>query len=156
MNGKENKTAPGSASVPDFLEAIADEQQRADSRTLIEIMARLTGEEPVIWGSGMIGFGSYHYRYDSGREGDAFLVGFAPRKAEFSIYLTCTYLPETAAESKVLLERLGKHRMGKGCLYVKRLANIDLSVLEQLISASVAGLKRPLWLNAEGRSHRFR
>ena len=107
---------------------------------LIELMQRVTAEPPVLWGS-IIGFGSYHYRYQSGREGDAMLAGFAPRKAEFSIYLHGTYLPEQAAARQLLLERLGPHRIGKACLYVKRLSDIDLDILEQLVALSVEGLR---------------
>ena len=132
----ENKTKASDVSAEDLISAVPDEAKRADSRRLVEIMTRLTGEPPVVWGPSMIGFGRYHYRYATGHEGDSFLTGFAPRKAEFSIYLSC------AADSEPdLFARLGKHRMGKACLYVKRLSDIDVGVLEQLISRAVAGLK---------------
>ena len=98
------------------------------------MMTRITGEKPKMWGPSIVGFGSYHYKYASGHEGDACLAGFSPRKAEFSIYLDT---PEDSAERSDLLARLGKHRMGKGCLYVKRLEQVDLGVLEQLVRHSV-------------------
>ncbi|HEX5776412.1 MAG TPA: DUF1801 domain-containing protein [Caulobacteraceae bacterium] len=125
------------ADVDDLIAAIPGEARRADARRLVEIMGRVTGEPPKLHGS-MIGFGHYHYRYASGHEGDSFLVGFAPRKDQFSIYLSCV----DAAESReALLARLGKHKMGKGCLYVKRLSDVDEGVLEQLVANSVAALK---------------
>ena len=121
--------------VDDFIEAVPDERKRADSRRLIEIMSRVTGEPPELNGT-IVGFGRYHYRYASGHEGDSCLTGFSPRKAEFSIYLSCA---DPARDA--LLARLGKHRMGKGCLYVKRLSDVDEAVLEQLVAHSVATVR---------------
>lgn len=136
----EQKTRPGPGDVDEFLAQVDDPARRADSQRLIELMSAVSGEPPVLWGT-MVGFGRYHYRYDSGHEGDAFLVGFAPRKAEFSIYLMGTYLPGELARRDGLLARLGRHRMGKACLYVKRLGDIDMDVLRELAEISVATLR---------------
>jgi hypothetical protein len=140
MAGYVAKTQPTGGSVEAFIEAIEDESKRADSRMLVELMSRISGEPPALWGT-MIGFGRYHYKYATGHEGDSFPVGFAPRRNELSIYLMGTYLPENAAKREALLARLGKHRMGKACLYVKRLSDIDLAVLEELARMSVTALK---------------
>lgn len=137
----EQKIRPGSGDVDMFIEGIEDAAKRADARELIALMSEVSGEGPVLWGT-MVGFGRYHYRYESGHEGDSFLVGFAPRKAEFSIYLMGTYFPDTEERREALLARLGKHRMGKACLYVKRLRDIDLNVLRELAQLSVSALKR--------------
>jgi hypothetical protein len=134
----EQKTRPDTGDVDEFLSQVEDPAKRADSYALIEMMRAVSGEPPVLWGT-MIGFGHYHYRYDSGHEGNAFLIGFAPRKAEFSIYLMGT--PENAGQRAALLARLGKHRMGKGCLYVRRLSDIDMEVLRELAANSVAALR---------------
>ena len=136
----EQKTRPGTGDVDEFLAQVSDPAKLADSYRLIEMMSAVSGAPPVLWGT-MVGFGRYHYRYASGHEGDAFLVGFAPRKAEFSIYLMGTYLPEETARRDALLARLGKHRMGKACLYVKRLSDIDLDVLRELAEISVRKLR---------------
>lgn len=135
------KTVATEDSVDDFIASIGDESRRADAQALVRLMSKATGEAPRLWGS-MIGFGSYHYRYESGHEGDSFLAGFAPRKDNFSIYFMGSYLPEEEARREALLARLGKHRMGKACLYLRRLEDIDLEVLRQLIEASVAALRR--------------
>ena len=103
-------------------------------------MSRITGEKPRLWGT-IVGFGRYHYKYPTGHEGDTCLVGFSPRKTAFSIYLLGSYFPETEPKAKALLARLGKHSMGKACLYAKKLADIDLEVLEQLIELSVGALR---------------
>lgn len=132
MGGKNgNKTQPTRASVEDFL-ARQDEGTRADCQSLVRLMGEVTGEAPVMWGAGMVGFGTHHYRYASGREGDIFEVGFVPRKAALSIYLTCDI-----GTMEDLLARLGQHDHGKGCLYVKRLADIDLGVLEKMVERAV-------------------
>lgn len=136
----EQKTRPDGGDVGIFLARIEDPAKRADSHALVALMQDVSGEEPVLWGS-MVGFGLYHYRYASGHEGDAFLIGFAPRKAEFSIYLMGSYFPEEAARRDALLARLGKHRMGKACLYVKRLSDIDLDALRELADMSVRRLR---------------
>lgn len=127
------KTLPTGEPVVEFLDGIADERKRADAWRLVEMMEAATGEPAALWSGNIVGFGSYHYRYASGHEGDAPLVGFSPRARAFSIYLSCD--AETQAER---LDRLGKHKMGKGCLYVTRLSDVDEVVLRELIDASVA------------------
>lgn len=127
------KTTETSVPVREFLDAVADEAKRRDSWKLVEMMARATGAEPRMWGPSIVGFGRYHYRYDSGHEGEMCVLGFSPRKAAFSIYLSCQIDRHAR-----LLARLGKHKTGKGCLYVKRLADIDLEVLEALLAEGVA------------------
>jgi hypothetical protein len=128
---------PTSQSVTEFLTQLADPQKRADSKILVDLLSRLTGHEPVMWHPGIVGFGQYHYKYDSGREGDSPLAAFSPRKTGFSIYLDA----HDSDERRNLLSRLGPHRMGKGCLYVKRLDQIDVAVLERLIAQAVARVK---------------
>lgn len=136
----EQKTKPTSDDIGAFLNGL-DGEKRRDAETLISLMSEATDRPPILWGS-MVGFGQYQYRYASGTQGDTFLVGFAPRKAEFSIYLMGIYFPDTAATADALLATLGKHRMGKACLYVKRLADIDMAVLTQLVTLSVTRLKQ--------------
>lgn len=133
----ENKTRPTPARVEDYLAAIADDPRRADCVALAAMMARITQQKATMWGPGIVGFGSYHYRYDSGREGDACLTGFASRKGDISVYLTASFPGQDA-----LLARLGRHRMGKACLYLRRLADVDTQVLEQLVAGSVAEVRR--------------
>lgn len=128
----ENKTKPTEQSVESFLENLDDQQKISDSYSLIELMRDVTGCEPKMWGSSIIGFDQYHYKYASGREGDFLKVGFSPRKRELSIYLMCDY-----DNQENLMKRLGKHRTGKSCLYVKKLEDIDLSVLRELVEESV-------------------
>jgi len=132
----EQKTKPTNASVEDFLAAIPDEQLQQDCRELIKMMQKVTGEPPVLWGN-IVGFGKYHYKYDSGHEGYSCLTGFAPRKQNISLYVMGGML-----EAQDLLARLGKHKAGKGCLYVKKLSDVDVKVLEQIIKQSVAFLKK--------------
>jgi hypothetical protein len=135
----ETKTRPTGVDVDAFVAAVGDPVKRADSRRLIDMMTRLTGEPPAMWGPTMIGFGRYHYRYDSGHEGDAFLTGFSPRKSAISLYVLGGYLPGfDRAREEALLARLGKHSVGKSCLYVKRLSDIDMAVLEELAALSIA------------------
>lgn len=140
---KENQTVPEAktkattASVAAYLAAITDPSRQADCRAISELMRRITQHAPVMWGSSMVGFGSYRYTYASGHSGEFFQIGFAARKGDISIYLVAGSPGQDA-----LLARLGKHKMGKACLYVRRLADIDLSVLEQLVSESVAEIKR--------------
>jgi hypothetical protein len=122
-------TRPTGAAVEEFLAAVADENRRADAVALCELMQSLTGEPAAMWGQSIVGFGSYHYRYDSGHEGDAPLVGFSPRKQNLVVYLVGGYEERYPA----LLEKLGPHKTGKGCLYLKRLAAVDQAVLRELI-----------------------
>ena len=137
----EAKTKPTEVDVDEFIAQVDDPAKRADSHKLIALMQKLTGEPARMWGPSIIGFGSYHYKYASGHEGDSCLAGFSPRKAEFSVYLRGGYWSENVEKRDALLARLGKHRMGKGCLYVKRLADVDLEVLAQLIAQSVSALR---------------
>lgn len=129
----ENKTRQTDASVADFLARVEPAERQDDARMLIAQMQRISGETPKLWGPSIIGFGSVHYVYESGREGDTPRIAFAPRKAEQVLYIGAS-CPEIAA----LLPGLGKHRTGKGCLYIKKLADVDASVLEALVSTSWA------------------
>jgi len=133
----EIKTRPTDASVEAFIDAVDHPRRREDARTLLELMQRVTGEQPVMWGPSIVGYGSYHYRYTSGQEADWPVVGFSPRKQNLSIYIMTGF--EASVE---LLSRLGKHKTGKSCLYVNKLADVDLDVLEDLVRASVAEMKR--------------
>jgi hypothetical protein len=128
----ENKTQATSADVTAFIEGVADDGQRADAHRIAEMMARLSGEPAKMWGPSIIGFGSYHYKYDSGREGDTLRIGFSPRKGQ-----TVLYLPGTISGQADLRARLGKHKEGKGCLYIKRLADVDAAVLEEMVVGSL-------------------
>lgn len=130
------KTVSDAQSVTEFVTQIENDQRRIDASALIAHLGQWTGEQPAMHGSSIVGFGSYDYIYDSGHSGNAMLAGFAPRKNELVIYLM-GQIPEQAT----LLEKLGKHRMGKSCLYVKELDNIDLGVLEELVEKSVAALR---------------
>lgn len=132
----ENKTQPTKASVADFLNRRAAPAQRADCRELVKLFREITGKPPKMWGPSIVGFDTYHYVYPSGREGDAPLIGFSPRKTELSLYL-CPYL-----EVRPLLKKLGKHKAGAGCLYIKKLDDIDRKVLKQLAKASIAELRK--------------
>jgi Domain of unknown function (DU1801) len=129
----EQKTRPSGADVEAFLDAVPDDRRRADARALCALMADTTGAPPVLWGPSIVGFGSYHYRYDSGHEGDAPLTSFSPRKQHLVVYLVGGF----EDRHRTLVERLGPHKAGKGCLYVKRLDDVDLGVLRQLIDRSV-------------------
>ncbi len=128
----ELKTKPNDGSVEAFLNRVPDETKRRDAFTVLELMRQATGEEPVMWGDSIVGFGSYHYKYASGREGDWFLIGFSPRKQNLTLYIMDGFDGYDA-----LLQDLGKHRTGKSCLYIKRLEQIHLPVLEELIQRSV-------------------
>jgi hypothetical protein len=127
----ELKTKPNEASVARFLEGVADPARREDCRVLVRLMREATGAQPRMWGTSVVGFGSYHYRYASGRGGDWFRVGFSPRKQDLTLYLMSGLAPHAA-----LLGKLGKHKTGKSCLYIKRLADVDRKVLARLVAAS--------------------
>ncbi|MCG8443070.1 MAG: DUF1801 domain-containing protein [Caulobacterales bacterium] len=127
----QNKTRETGADVTAFIEATPHEGRRADARALLEIMQRLSGEPPRMWGSSIIGFGRYRYRYDSGREGDFMRIGFSPRKTSLVLYIMPGF-----EEEPDLVARLGKHKTGKSCLYVNTLADVDMDVLERLIARS--------------------
>ena len=128
----ENKTQPTDASVDEFIAAAGPEKQ-SDSERLIAILQDITGEKPVLWGPSIIGFGRYHYEYDSGHEGDSALIGFSPRKRELVVYIGPGFEPFQA-----LLARLGKHKTGKSCLYIKRLSDVDVGVLEEMVVETLA------------------
>ncbi len=131
-----NQTQPTKLSVNAFIDALPDQAKRADANALVRLMQSATGEEPTMWGPSIIGFGSYHYIYDSGREGDMPIVGFSPRKAA-----TVLYNVRAFNEDEALLSKLGKHTTGKGCLYIKRLADVDQRVLEAMVVNSVAAVR---------------
>ena len=134
----ENKTKKRKASVEEFLKKkVKDPARRADCDTLVQMMSKATGEEPKMWGPSIVGFGDYHYVYESGREGDVCQVGFSPRDREFSIYLM-----GGLGQHEASLAKLGPHRRGGGCLYIKRLEELNLAVLRKMIGDSVKGLKR--------------
>lgn len=132
----ETKTKETDRSVHEFIENVENPRKRADAYTLLDIFTETTGYEAKMWGPSIIGFGSYHYKYDSGHEGDAPLVGFSPRKAKISLYLS---MDEPDREQ--LLSTLGKHEAAKGCVYINKLADIDIDVLKALIKQSVAFTK---------------
>jgi hypothetical protein len=133
----EPKTRATRASVDKYIAAIGDVQRREDCRALVGLMTGVTKAPPVMWGTGIVGFGSYHYRYASGHEGDSCLTGFASRKGDISIYVTSGFEGQQS-----LLARLGRYKTGKVCLYVKRLADIDLETLASLVERSVAEMRR--------------
>lgn len=133
----QNKTKATGSSVEAYIAARANAQQAADSLALIALFTRITGEPPKMWGPSIVGFGSYRYTYESGRTGEAPLAGFAIRGRELVTYLDCE-----SESSAALLARLGKHTIGKSCLYFKQLADLDAKVLERLVRESIAGVKR--------------
>lgn len=137
MAKAEAKTKATQASVREYLDAIEDEDRRKDCEVLLALMQKTTGYPPVMWGSSIVGFGSYHYRYESGHEGDACLVGFSSRKGDISVYVMVGLEGQAA-----LMEKLGKHKAGKGCLYLKRTADVDLKVLANMITNAVTELQR--------------
>ncbi len=130
------KTKPTKVSATSHIAAIANEEQRNDARRLVALMRRITKEEPRMWGPSIVGFGSYHYRYASGHEGDSALAAFAARGRELVVYIA----PDFEGRDG-LLAKLGEHRTGKVCVYIRRLADVDLKVLEKLVALSVADMK---------------
>ncbi|MHA2099642.1 MAG: DUF1801 domain-containing protein [Candidatus Kariarchaeaceae archaeon] len=128
----ELKTKERKASVEKFLNSVKDDQKREDSFKILKMMKHITKAEPKLWGASIIGFGNYHYKYASGREGDWFLTGFSPRKQNMSLYIMADI-----NKYKDLLSKLGKHKTGKGCLYINKLDDVDVKVLKELITTSV-------------------
>jgi len=128
----ELKTKPTDASVTDFLNQIADEKRRQDCFAVLDLMQSVTGAAPKLWGSAIIGFGDMHYKYATGRQGDWFLIGFSPRKQNITLYLTVEFEQKAA-----LLQKLGKYKTGKSCLYINKLQDIDRAILQELIEQSV-------------------
>jgi hypothetical protein len=129
----EPKTKPTEASVSAFLDKVPDAARRQDCRTVLGLMREVTGEEPTMWGSSIVGFGRYRYKYESGREGEWPIVGFSPRKNDLTLYVTPGFEPFAG-----LMARLGKYKTGKSCLYIKKLSDVDLAVLRNLLAESVA------------------
>jgi hypothetical protein len=132
----ENKTKPTKLGVAAFIDTLTDPTRRADAKALVKLMQTAAGEQPKMWGPAIIGFGSYHYKYESGREGDMPLIGFSPRKAANVLYGMTG-----SSDSKALLAKLGKHTTGKGCLYVKKLADVDQKALAALAVKSVTAMR---------------
>ena len=130
------KTTENDLSEEEFLNAITDEHKRRDSFTLIRLFKKVTKFEPRMWGTSIVGFGSYHYKYKSGHEGDAPLTGFSPRKQNFTLYLMCGF-----HEQPELLKKLGKHKTGKGCLYINSFDDVDSGALSELIKISMIAIK---------------
>lgn len=141
----EAKTKETKTSFTTYLAGIEDPERRRDCRALAAMMKRATGCPPRVWGTSIVGFGQYHYKYASGHEGDSCLVGFASRKTDLTLYLMPGFEQPAV---KTLLDRLGKHKTGKGCLYVRRLADVDLAALEELITRSVLETRNRVAQNA--------
>ena len=137
----ELKTKLTDADVETFLQSIPDERKRQDSYAVLEMMQAATDEAPRLWGSNIVVFGSYHYTYASGRKGDWFVTGFSPRKQNLTFYLAGIYMTGGFEQHVDLLARLGKHKLGKGCLYINRLKDVDQDVLRELIMAAVQGAR---------------
>ena len=131
-----NMTAHNISSVKDYIASLDDEQTATDSLVLVEMMQRISGHEPRMWNAGMIGFDAYHYKYDSGREGDGHVIGFYPRKGKLTVYLM-----DGTARNAALLAMLGKHTATGYCVYIKRLSDVALPILEQLVQQSYAYIK---------------
>ena len=132
----DNITTENSASVEAFLNGVADVNKRRESFTVLELMKKATGLEPKMWGSAIVGFGRYHYKYESGHEGNSCLTGFSPRKVQLTIYCLTGF-----PQQDELLSRLGKHTTGKVCLYIKKLADVDLAVLEEIVRLCVEDMR---------------
>jgi hypothetical protein len=132
----DNKTQRTTAGVAAFLETCQDEARRNDAKALVRLMQNITGNKPAMWGPSIVGFDEYHYTYESGREGDMPVVGFSPRKAAIVLYGAIGF-----AGAEALLARLGKHTTGKGCLYIKKLADVDQQILETLLDKAVAATR---------------
>jgi hypothetical protein len=137
MAKAELKTRVNNASVTKFLNSVAEERKRSDCFEVLRMMKQITGEKPKMWGSSIVGFGSYHYKGKSGREGDWMLTAFSPRKQNLTLYLMGGFEPHAA-----LLKKLGKFKTSMGCLYIKRLDDVDKKVLKELVRASVRRLKQ--------------
>ncbi len=132
----ELKTTPNEGDVMAFLDAVDDEKKRQDALAILALMKEVTGEPPKMWGSGIVGFGNYHYKYDSGREGDWFVTGFSPRKQNLTLYIMAGF-----SRYEELMARLGRFKTGKSCLYIKRLEDVDRSVLKELVEESCRYMK---------------
>jgi len=133
----EIKTKASDASVTDFLSNVDNEQKRKDCSEIVRIMEQITKEEPKMWGPSIVGFGSYHYKYESGREGDSPIMGFSPRKQNITLYILSDF-----ERHQGLMKKLGKHSTGKACLYIKRLSDVDVDVLKELMTESLKVMKQ--------------
>ena len=133
----ENKTKPSKASVTAFMNSIEDKQKRLDAKKVAGMMREATGSRARMWGANIVGFGEYHYKYDSGREGDFMITGFSPRKQALTLYVIPGF-----KHFEPLMDKLGKYKTGKSCLYIKRLADVDEKVLRQLIEGSVKHMRK--------------
>ena len=133
----ENKTQPTKASVAAFINAIDDPEKRADARKLAAMMRKATGKRAKMWGPSMVGYGTYHYKYASGREGDFMVTGFSPRKQALTVYIMAGF-----SKYDALMKKLGKYKTGKSCLYIKRLSDVDEAVLQRLIGESVKYMRK--------------
>lgn len=137
MGSADNKTQPGLGSVSAFLNGVEGEDRRRDCEAVARMMKAVSGQNPVLWGDAIVGYGSYHYKYASGREGDFFRIGFSPRKNDITIYIMPGY-----TDFGAILADLGKYRKGKSCLYLKRLSDVDTGALERLIRAGWDDMQR--------------
>lgn len=133
----ELKTKENDQSVDAFLNSIEDEKKREDCFTVLKIMKQITKKEPKMWGNSIVGFGNYHYKYETGREGDYFLTGFSPRKQNLTLYIMAGF-----SQYEELMQKLGKYKTGKSCLYLKKLEDIDQKILKELIKCSVDSMKK--------------
>ncbi len=133
----DNKTAANKGSVKDFIDSVENDTRREDARALAKLMRRVSRKRATLWGSSIVGFGKYHYRYDSGREGDIFRVGFSPRKQNMVVYI----MPGFSGYAP-LMKKLGKHKTGRSCLYINKLADVDMDVLEQLVVRSLEHMEK--------------
>jgi hypothetical protein len=133
----ELKTKRNQGDVEAFLNSVPDEKKRQDSFTVLELMKQVTGKKPEMWGDSIVGFGSYHYKYTSGREGDWFVTGFSPRKQNLTLYIMPGF-----DKYDTLLSKLGKHSTGKSCLYIKKIEDVDVDVLKELVKQSVAHMEK--------------
>ncbi len=133
----ENKTKATKESVHAFINSIEDVQKRADSKAVMKMMQEVTKEKPRMWGPSIVGFGTYHYKYESGREGDAALTGFSPRKQALSVYIVPGF-----SKYAVLMKKLGKYKTGRSCLYIKKLEDVDQKVLKELVKQSVSSMRK--------------
>lgn len=136
MAASDNKTVATEAPAEAFIDAVEHKTRKADAKVLLALFKKITGKQPVMWGPAVIGFGTYHYKYDSGREGDFLCTGFSPRKTALSIYIMPGY-----QDFGAILARLGKHKIGKSCLYINKLADVDMAVLEELIREGLVRMK---------------
>jgi Domain of unknown function (DU1801) len=137
MAKAENKTRPEKASVAAFINAVENETRKSDAKTILTMMKKVTGEKPVMWGPSIIGFGQYHYKYESGREGDSLNVGFSPRKANMVLYVL-----GSLKDDDPLLSKLGKHKRGRACLYINKLEDVDVKILEKIVGKSYKATKK--------------